>query len=105
MKIRYCDLIEISQILNNFLSSGRCHDEDFDILYDFYWVSGERWDLQKQPELLCGSIEHDIERIIECIQEKEPMSQHFRYFGNVLIAIADTLESKYTSLGRKISGL
>jgi len=105
MKIQYSDLIKIFEMLINALAKGNYYqaDEDvnkeFDFLYDFYWLflnDEERYDLSNEPkELGVGSIEHDLERILQCIQDNDPMFEHFRYLGNVFIAMADTIKYRF----------
>ena len=66
------------------------------IPYDYYWSTpmGARANVLKPVENDIGSIEHDIERLIQCVSDEDPNSHHFRYLGNVLIAIADALEEQ-----------
>jgi len=96
MKIKHSDLVQIYQILTTTLSKNEILQGEANFLYDFYWVPapGERHDLYSKPELTIGSIAHDLERLSQCVTDNEPMIEHFRYLGNVLIAIADTLQHR-----------
>jgi len=71
---------------------------EIEFLYDFYWSvpMGKRHNVLEFIENDIGSIDHDIERLNSCVLDKELNSHHFRYLGNVLIAIADTLEGSDT---------
>ena len=62
--------------------------------YDFYWIplSKTRHRIDKDPDIVIGSIEHDLERLIQCISDSEPMREHAKYLGNVLIALSDALD-------------
>ncbi|MCL2571927.1 MAG: hypothetical protein FWE11_05945 [Defluviitaleaceae bacterium] len=96
MKIRHSDLIQIYQMLVCALFKNEVLQNEVTLLHDLYWTPavGERHDLYNNPELTIGSIAHDLERISQCIDDKEPVLQHFRYLGNVLIAIADTIQHR-----------
>jgi len=96
MKINHSDLVKIYQMIMDALSKNEYLQRDAPFLYDFYWTPalGERHGLYNKPELTIGSIAHDLERISECLAENEPVIEHFRYLGNVLIAIADTLQHR-----------
>ena len=94
MRVLRSDLEKIFQMLmDSFFKNDMCHKE-FVFNYDFYWTPpvGKRDDLYNKPELHIGSIIHDLERINHCILDNEPMLEHFRYLGNTLIAMADTIE-------------
>jgi len=94
MKIQYDDLDKIFQLLLNELYKNNSCCEEINFHYDFYWSVpvGKRQDVYNRPELDMGSIEHDLERIHKCILNNEPLPAHFRWLGNVLIAIADSIE-------------
>ena len=102
MKIKHSELIEAFQMLMTALSKSDYYSQseyeemkEFDFsLYDFYWTASfeARYDLENNPKMGLGSIDHDIERIIQCIADNEPMAHHFRCLGDILIAIADTIE-------------
>ena len=94
MRVKHAELTKIYQILMDALADSDIisKDNDIDFFYDYYWsISlGERHNLNSQPELDIGSIAHDLERIRQCISDNDPVSEQFRWLGNVLIAIADT---------------
>ena len=104
MKICHSDLVKAYQVLMDALSKSDAYStsdttgKEFSFAYDYYWnvPIGKRYDIDNIPELDIGSIDHDLERISHCVQDNEPMYHHFRYFGNILIAIADTLEYRFS---------
>ena len=74
---------------------GCTSSKEIDLAYDFYWSVpiGHRFNIHETIENDIGSIDHDVERIKQCLLDNEPNTQHFRYLGNIMIAIADTLEA------------
>ena len=94
MRIQHSELVRIYQMLMNVLSKNIMFGKEINFIYDFYWdvPIGERQDVLNKPELDIGSIEHDLERIKQCLQDNDPMPCHFRWLGSILIAVADTIE-------------
>jgi hypothetical protein len=102
MKINLYDLEKSLNLLissffeSEFIPDSAKESKALDISYDFYWSVplGTRDNIIEKVENDIGSIDHDIERLIQLLEENEPNTHHFRYLGNVLIAVADTLESQ-----------
>jgi hypothetical protein len=85
MKILHSELVSICNILLDALSkSDVCEinsedSKEFVFQYDFYWEPEERHTLHGEPkEMHIGSVAHDLERIKQCIQTKDPMHHDFR---------------------------
>jgi len=95
MKIQHSDLVNIYKLLMDAL--WRSDIKEIEFFYDYYWnVSlGARHDIYNDPVFDMGSIEHDLERIHQCIADKEAMTAHFRWLGNILIAISDTIDHQF----------
>ena len=112
MKIKYSELDRAFQILMDALKEGIIYpsnqigsvpDDDFAHLLDkkldkeicfrndYYWtvLIGERHNLYNEPKLGMGSIDHDLEIIHKLISGDYPLSEHFRFLGDILIALAD----------------
>jgi len=76
-------------------------DREIAFSYDFYWdvPIGKRHKLHIEPKLDMGSIDHDVERIRQLISDSDPLndplSEHFRWLGDILIAIADEFGGCY----------
>ena len=96
MKIQRSDLVKIYQLLMDALSQSDIFHNEIVFAYDYYWnvTIGERCDVYNAPKLDIGSIEYDLERVHQCIQNNAPMLNELRYLGNILIAIADTIEHR-----------
>ena len=96
MNLQQSELLQICHTLINALFNNVAFQNDKSLLYDMYWTSSfeERYDLYNKPELTIGSITHDLERLTQCLNENNPMLEHFRYLGNILIAIADTIQHR-----------
>jgi len=102
LKISYSDLVKIFKTLSDALEEGafdpfdKSAGKEVAFVYDYYWdvPSDKRYCLQNEPKLDVGSLSHDIERVRQLIEDGEehfPLSEHFRWLGGVLIAMADTL--------------
>jgi len=105
MKIKYTELNKAYQILMHALeegiigpldqmsSSGETADKEISFSSDYYWnvPIGERHNLNSEPKLDMGSIDHDIERILQLNDGDYPIHHHLRWLGDILIAISDEL--------------
>jgi len=99
MIVKNSDLVKVFGMLIDALSKSdtyqmnKINNDEFELLYDFYWTPpiNERYALENTTDWHVGSISHDLERITACLHYNEPMIDHFRYLGNILIAIADTI--------------
>ena len=93
MKLQLSNLEKIFQLLIEAAKKTNCEGLDFS--YNFYKTifSPERANLYESSDAVIGSIDHDIERLYQCLSDSEPMREHFRYLGNILIALSDTLDA------------
>ena len=91
MKIKHSDLRRIFNMLMDSIPENL--GDEIELLYDYYWnVSvGTRHIVENEPELDMGSLDHDLERLQQSLQNNDPMYSDFRYLGNILIAIEDTV--------------
>jgi len=106
MKVKHSDLAEMFQILMDELEENDCNrlhksaDGEFVFdYYDYYWEIplGQRGDAHNKPkELHIGSIDFDLELMHKLILEEDAdigsVSAHYRWLGNILIAMADTMD-------------
>ena len=91
MKLKQSDLRKIFDMLMDYMSEHLNGDIPF--YYDYYWdVSlAERQNVDNEPEVFMGSIEHDLELLQKALQDNNPINSHFRWLGNVMIALEDSL--------------
>ena len=91
MKIKQSDLRKIFDMLMDYIPKSMGDEIEFH--YDYYWdVSvAERQDVDNEPVITMGSIDHDLERLFQCLQDNDPINSHFRWLGNVLIAMEESL--------------
>jgi len=93
MIIQHSDLVKSYQLLMDALSRSDIFHKEIRLSYDYYWDTSPRSkdDIYVDPKPTMGSIEHDIERVHQLISDKDISPAHFRWLGNVLIAISDTI--------------
>ena len=94
MKIKHSELKQVFTMLMDLLPKNE--SDEIELHYDYYWnlPVGTRHDICETPELDIGSINHDLERIRECLEDNAPMPHHFRYLGNILISISDSMQAQ-----------
>jgi len=105
MKIRHTDLTKVFHTLMDALEAGevlghnKSNSGEFTFTEDFYWdiMEQERYDLHAAPKPTIGSTAHDLERILQLLSDDDldnsPLPQHFKWLGDVLIAMADKMNS------------
>jgi len=87
--------IDLEMIENAFrILLSELEGREIELPYDFYWSVplGMRGGVYEAVKNNMGSIVHDLERLAQCVEDEMAFSNEFRYLGNVLIAIADSMD-------------